>query len=262
MNYIPKIIHQTWKTNDVPKKWLKYQSTWKNIPNCKYILWTDIDNRNLIKNKYSWFLKQYDNYKYPIQRADVIRPFILYTYGGIYADMDLEYLNDFWDTLDNNKINIPESPYFFNENIQNIFIACKKKHPELLNIIDYFKKNVNYKHIFKGPEVLNTTGPNIYDKTLEINPNMYNVLRSNKYNPPTPSKVWVLKILNLTQKKGKRKIIDNFNNIKDLYFRHHNDSSWNKESSINIIIYIIIILFVCGFIWIMCNKNKNKNNIN
>ena len=71
---IPKIIHQvwindTWKDSslkkDVPEKWKKSQQEWKRLhPDWKYILWTDEDIRNHIKNNHPDFLELHDNYEY------------------------------------------------------------------------------------------------------------------------------------------------------------------------------------------------------
>lgn len=88
---IPKIIHQTWKNNDLPKHWKQTPETWKKYhPDWEYKLWTDEDNRKLISTKYPWFLKIYDSYPHGIQRADAVRYFILYTYGGLYVDLDIQ----------------------------------------------------------------------------------------------------------------------------------------------------------------------------
>ena len=39
----------------------------------EYKLWTDKDNRRLIKNHYAWFLDTYDSYRENIQRVDAAR---------------------------------------------------------------------------------------------------------------------------------------------------------------------------------------------
>jgi hypothetical protein len=44
--------------------------------------------RTFIATHYPWFLETFEGYKYPIQRADSIRYFVLYHYGGIYIDLD------------------------------------------------------------------------------------------------------------------------------------------------------------------------------
>jgi hypothetical protein len=38
----------------------------------------------LIEEKFPWFLESWLKYPYNIQRADVLRYFVLYEYGGIY----------------------------------------------------------------------------------------------------------------------------------------------------------------------------------
>lgn len=51
-------------------------------------LWTDQSARSFIAENYPWFLETFDSYPYAIQRADVIRYFILAHFGGIYIDLD------------------------------------------------------------------------------------------------------------------------------------------------------------------------------
>lgn len=86
---IPKIIHQTYKTVDIPEQWKESQQKCLDLhPDYKYILWTDEMALDFIKEEYSWFLDTFESYKYPIQRADAIRYFILSHYGGIYIDLD------------------------------------------------------------------------------------------------------------------------------------------------------------------------------
>jgi mannosyltransferase OCH1-like enzyme len=75
---------------EVPEKWKKSPEEWKKLhPLWSYILWDGFASRELIRTKYSWFLPKYDNYRYPIQRVDAARYFILHAYGGIYSDLDL-----------------------------------------------------------------------------------------------------------------------------------------------------------------------------
>src|SRR5437868_4915078 len=54
-----------------------------------YFLWTDDRSIRFLALYYPWFLPTYNNYKYDIQRADAIRYFVLYHYGGIYLDTDI-----------------------------------------------------------------------------------------------------------------------------------------------------------------------------
>lgn len=51
-------------------------------------LWTEPKSRNFIKEYYPWFLHTYDAYRFPDQRVDTVRYFLLRHYGGIYIDLD------------------------------------------------------------------------------------------------------------------------------------------------------------------------------
>ncbi|KAK6199454.1 nucleotide-diphospho-sugar transferase [Scheffersomyces amazonensis] len=86
---IPKIIHQTYKTTEIPEVWKAGQQACVDLhPDYQYILWTDEMARDFISEEYPWFLKTWDRYPYPIQRADAIRYFALVHYGGVYIDLD------------------------------------------------------------------------------------------------------------------------------------------------------------------------------
>ncbi|KAI9934112.1 hypothetical protein ASPWEDRAFT_48705 [Aspergillus wentii DTO 134E9] len=86
---IPKIIHQTYKNETIPEVWLDAQQSCIDLhPDYEYILWTNEKSRDFISKEYPWFLDTFDGYKYPIQRADSIRYFVLAHYGGTYIDLD------------------------------------------------------------------------------------------------------------------------------------------------------------------------------
>ncbi|MGH7046836.1 MAG: glycosyltransferase, partial [Stellaceae bacterium] len=91
---IPRSIFQTWKSKtDIPAKFSHWQSTFDRInPDFRHIVWDDDDNRQFIASYYEWFLPIYDSYPREIYRVDAVRYFYLYTFGGIYADMDTECL--------------------------------------------------------------------------------------------------------------------------------------------------------------------------
>ncbi|CAI7576452.1 unnamed protein product [Penicillium pancosmium] len=88
-NRIPLILHQTTATKEIPDRWVQSQETCKKAySEFEYKLWTDHSARDFLSEYYSWFVPTWDSYAFPIQRADAIRYFVLYHYGGIYLDMD------------------------------------------------------------------------------------------------------------------------------------------------------------------------------
>lgn len=53
---IPKIIHQTWKNNEVPEKWLPFKKKVETLnPLWEYRLWTGADNDSFVKKEYPNF---------------------------------------------------------------------------------------------------------------------------------------------------------------------------------------------------------------
>lgn len=91
---IPRIIFQTWKTRgDLPANYTYWSATFRYLnPDYEHLLWDDLDNREFIASDFPWFLRYYDGYPREIFRADIVRLFFLYRFGGLYADLDTECL--------------------------------------------------------------------------------------------------------------------------------------------------------------------------
>ena len=130
----PKEIFQTWKTKTVDHPVLhQWQESWLlHNPSYKYVLWDDEDNRLFIERYFNDFLPIFDGYDKAIKRADAIRYFYLYTYGGIYADLDFECLKSFNDILENGdadiylgSMGIMDSEKFSMHNIPNAIMISK-----------------------------------------------------------------------------------------------------------------------------------------
>lgn len=94
---VPRRIFQTWKEKQVTNTVLKgWQSSWKETnPTYEYELWDDNDNRAFVEAYFPEMLETYNSYDKEIYRADVIRYMYLYTYGGVYADLDFTCLRSF-----------------------------------------------------------------------------------------------------------------------------------------------------------------------
>ena len=180
-SYIPKIIHQTAPANKEKWHpiWVEYQKTWHTYfpsPEYEYKMWNDDDLENLIKNDFPDFYSIYKNYNKNIKRIDIARYFILYKYGGIYADMDYKCFKNFYDLLPKDKISITESPYPNNEFIQNALMASPAKHPFWLKVIEESKNRTNY-------PVLVSTGPVLLSDVYFDNIQDVNILPVNMWNP-------------------------------------------------------------------------------
>ena len=97
---IPRIIHQSWKVEQVPDRWLAFQQSWRrNHPDYEYRFWTDDANRGFVAQFFPEFLAVYDGYRHPVSRADLARYLVVCHFGGIYADLDCESLKPLDDLL-------------------------------------------------------------------------------------------------------------------------------------------------------------------
>lgn len=158
---IAKIIHQTWKNSIVPIKLITWVKSWvKYHPDWEYWLWTDESARNLIADKYPWFLDTFDNYSENIRRADALRYFVLYEYGGIYADLDMESLKSLNPLILKYSCFVGQEPYEhpildsnFEHLVINAIMGCRKNHPFMLKVM---KSLLDFSHMWN---VLDSTGP-------------------------------------------------------------------------------------------------------
>lgn len=189
---IPKIIHQTAPKDQTKWHpiWFKCQTSWKTyFKDFTYMMWTDEDLDNLIKTDFSWFYDIYKSYDRNISRIDIARYFILYKYGGIYADMDYECFENFYDRLNQAKVSISESPYTRNEYLQNALMISPKKHPFWKLVIAEAENRFNSK---KGAsshsDVLYNTGPVLisdvyfsnFDYVIPLDYKLWNPLEKDK----------------------------------------------------------------------------------
>ena len=150
---IPKIIHQTWKNNDVPEGYLEYQKKVKELhPDWEYKLWTDEDNTAFVKQYFPGFYDTYVGLPKNIMRADMIRYMIMFQVGGIYLDLDYEMLKPF-DLL-NYELVLPYNrnksfgdPY---DAFGNCIFGSVPGHPFWKYVLDDFKEPRDYQQFFKS----------------------------------------------------------------------------------------------------------------
>jgi len=180
---IPKIIIQTWKDNIIPDKWKEGQNSIINLnPDFKYILLTDIDNRNIVKKYFPYFLDTFDNFKYNIQRADAIRYIVLYLFGGIYLDLDYVELKPFRYLIDElNKFHNKKKIYFVKSVntpwcITNSFIMSEPRQEFWLFVIREMMKPNYFKFFGKHFHVFTSTGPFMLNKMYNKYKNQIQIL--------------------------------------------------------------------------------------
>ena len=164
---IPKIIHQTWKVDQLPKAFKLYSKSWHDmLPDWEYRLWTDEMNREFVRSHYPEFLEKYDAYPKNIQRADAIRYLLLQTYGGLYVDLDFECLKpEFISLLEDAEFIAGKEPYPHAKRFGRQYIICNAlmasvpNHPFLESIIHRMKNHPRGWDVRHGGDILESSGP-------------------------------------------------------------------------------------------------------
>lgn len=87
---IPKIIHYCWfGDNSIPEKYQKYIDSWKKYcPDYEIRLWNE-ENYDFTRNQYAY--EAYNSKQWAFV-SDYARLDIIYKYGGIYLDTDVELI--------------------------------------------------------------------------------------------------------------------------------------------------------------------------
>ena len=87
---IPKIVHQTWKTQKMPDPISKCVASLRQLnPHWEHRFYTDDDWESLITECSLVDRESFLRFPTGIQRADIFRAVALYEKGGVYADVDL-----------------------------------------------------------------------------------------------------------------------------------------------------------------------------
>ncbi len=220
---IPKIIHQTWKTDDLPDDYSRYRKTVRrNHPDWQHRLWTDADNRQLIQDHYPWFLTTYDGYKHNIERADAIRYFILLHHGGVYLDLDMECLKPIDPLIEEGDLHFSllAGPAIHNTVIGNALMAAPRGHAFFAYLTTMLprlmKRDVTFSDVF------NNTGPDMLTRQIRQCEHMFtfNIIGLDKVcdrcvlheHPSLPGKS-----------------LDTVRAEKLLHFIHHGTNTWNIQ---------------------------------
>ena len=170
---IPRIIHQTWSGDEIPTQFAPWVQSWMDHnPNWQYWFWTDKDIRCFMEQHFNEYLSMYDSYVYSINRADVMRYFVLYEHGGLYADVDMECVKPLGDITEGHACMMTEENHVHTYVVYrrtppacviNCLMASRAKHPFFGAII---KELPVQKKKGSDGDVLTQTGPFLIDRVL------------------------------------------------------------------------------------------------
>lgn len=183
-NTIPPIIHFIWY-KDLYNKHLDVTTIphegseapklcTEHNPGFTVNLWNATAGRELLENHYPWFLPTYDGYRYPIQRVDAIKYFILYHYGGVYLDLDISCRKNLSPLID--------VPAWFPRaqplGVNNDAMASRAGHPLMWKMCDSLRRR-DKNLIFPWVTIFWTTGPRYTSDMLQEYLNEHGVIGAN-----------------------------------------------------------------------------------
>jgi mannosyltransferase OCH1-like enzyme len=157
---IPKIIHYVWFGNrQKTKKMEKCLQSWKKFcPDYKIIEWNE-SNFDINCNR---FIKEaYDAGRYPFA-SDVARLIVLYEYGGIYVDSDVEIIKNLDDLLDNEAFIGFETDEYINS---GQMLGCVKGNKLIKEHIEQYS-NIPFPDINDIKAIKSITCPKVFTSLL------------------------------------------------------------------------------------------------
>jgi len=168
---IPKIIHQTYKTNGIPEPLSDYRSKLLNLhPDWEYRFYDDRQCREVLERHCPYFLPLYDSYNLPVQKADIFRIIVVNTFGGFYMDMDVECLfplNELCEfrSVFGEEITLTEEEsarkgHLERLRVANFMFGSEPGHPFLLYILRELARE-SLREIRREDDVLDSTGPGL-----------------------------------------------------------------------------------------------------
>jgi mannosyltransferase OCH1-like enzyme len=147
---IPKIIHQIWVGPKPVPEFLKILSlSWKDThPDWEYILWTNETADTLVTNMRPDHQIIYHTAQSMRARANILRYYLLYWYGGLYVDADFRCLQCFEELNHYYDFYVGIAPNDAMAICNNALIASIPEHPIMKYIIDNAKYIENQYQIF------------------------------------------------------------------------------------------------------------------
>lgn len=211
---IPKTIHYCWfGKGEKPQLAIKCIESWKKYcPDYEIKEWNE-ENFNI--NKAPLYVKQaYDTKKYAFV-SDYVRLYVLYNYGGIYMDTDVEVIQPLDKLLEYKAV----SGFEDGKNISTSLIGSESKHPIIKDLLNFYN-NISF---FKENGTIDTT-TNV--RTITKTFIKYGLIQNNKFQ--TIQDFTILPKDYLCPKDYYTDKIKLTNNTLTI---HHFAMSWGKEET-------------------------------
>jgi mannosyltransferase OCH1-like enzyme len=168
---IPRVFHQSSKTEDIPEEYRAYQRRLLDLhPDWDYRFYDDVGCRSIVERFLPSYIPVYDSYPTNIQRADSFRIIAVYAFGGFYLDLDVECLKSLDDLCEYNCVLAEERTLTIEETqrlghkhavrIANFMFGSEPRHPFLLSMLEAMVME-SQRSIRTEQDVLESSGPGL-----------------------------------------------------------------------------------------------------
>jgi mannosyltransferase OCH1-like enzyme len=168
LGIIPKILHQTWRSSDLPTQFRQWSSAWRALhPKWEYRFYDDAAVYRIVADRAPQWLGTFNALPHAVQRMDLFRYIIIYLDGGLYVDIDtIPFLpNDQLLAGSSCVLGIEfslkkseRSALGYPWQLANFIFAAAPAHPFMLQLIEQIARNGG-KSCNGEDDVENTTGP-------------------------------------------------------------------------------------------------------
>jgi len=179
---IPKIIHQTFKSSQIPEEMQNYVASWKERnPSWQYVFYNDTDCLEFVQKEFPHYLEAYQSLPKNVERSDFFRYLVVLRYGGVYADLDAECMVPLDQMLqpddvflvgwecDTESVEAAFKRHFVRQRqiVQWVFAAAPG-HPVLQEICEFIALNAltQFSNVSSNHNTLEKTGPGAWTDTI------------------------------------------------------------------------------------------------
>lgn len=164
---IPRQVHQLWKTNNIPKRWRSAVASIKrHHKKWAYRLWTDAAIDCYVRQHHPGLYPVFAGFERNIMRADVFRYILMHDIGGVYCDLDYEFVRpyEYADADVILSLERDKSYGYKDDSVANYFFASKPGHPLWKDILDDLQNSPPKTETYL--DVVDATGPGLVSRVL------------------------------------------------------------------------------------------------
>jgi mannosyltransferase OCH1-like enzyme len=171
---IPRTLHQVWIGPDaLPKEFEKYRESWRrHHPEWELRFWTEANLPTTFRRR-----EAYERDRIPAERSDIIRLEVLWLYGGVYIDTDMECRRPIDGLLEGVDLFVV---YLKPGRITNTVIGSEPGHP----LLDQALRELKPQQL-GGSFDKSASGPHFLDSLVKDYPTVA-ILPSEQFYPSTP----------------------------------------------------------------------------